>query len=56
MRYGICTGMENAGLLKALGYAGLGKNDASRAAVGELSAVDPWNPKLSFLQQLGVLE
>ena len=48
--------LAEGALLKALGYAGLGKNDASRAAVGELSAVDPWNPKLSFLQQLGVLE
>ena len=43
-------------LLQALGYAGLGERDASRAAVGELAGIDPWNPQLSFLRKLAVLE
>ena len=43
-------------LLQALGYAGLGEREASRAAVGELAGIDPWNPQLTFLRKLAVLE
>ena len=45
----------NAYLLRALGCKGLGDEEACRACVEKLEALDPTNFKLSFLRTLGVL-
>lgn len=47
--------LAEARLLIALGQLGLGDEAASRQAIASLSALDPWNVKLSFFRQLAIL-
>ena len=47
--------LAEAHLLIALGQKGLGNDAASRQAVESLTALDPWNCKLCFFRQLGIL-
>ncbi|MBQ8508913.1 MAG: DUF5107 domain-containing protein [Clostridia bacterium] len=42
-------------LLSALGEAGLGHEEASRAAIEKLEEMDPYNMKLSFFRELEIL-
>ena len=47
--------LAEAHLLIALGQKGIGNDTASQEAVDALTAVDPWNCKLCFFRQLGIL-
>ena len=50
------SNLAEANLLIALGRKGLGDAVGSRQAVDALTSLDPWNVRLNFFRQLGIID